>query len=368
VSKDLLHWEELKDALYPDTLGTMFSGSAVVDKDNTAGWGKNTLVAFYTAAGKKMTQNLAWSTDNGRSFTKYNGNPLLGPDRDPKVFWHEPSKHWVMVLYNENHIAIYRSKNLKQWEYRSQTKGFYECPEFFELPMDGNTQNRKWVMYGASGTYMIGSFDGSQFTPESGKYFYAWGSQYAAQTYNHTPDGRRIQIGWGRIDQPGMPFNQMMLFPTQLSLRTTREGIRLFCEPIAEIKNLHTKSHTWKDLNEKAINEKLRDIHAGLLHVKMDVELDKGLGLEIHYQGNPVIYYDGNFNRFNGAPYICEQPGSFRFTIEMLIDKTSVEGYIDHGKLFIAEGLKPAKSGDGLRIRGDVKVHSFELYELKSIW
>ncbi|MGI9138887.1 MAG: glycoside hydrolase family 32 protein, partial [Sediminibacterium sp.] len=99
ISKDLLHWNELNDALYPDTLGTIFSGSAIVDKNNTAGWGTNALVAFYTTAGKKMQQNVAYSNDNGRSFTKFKGNPILGPDRDPKVFWYAPTKTWVMALY-----------------------------------------------------------------------------------------------------------------------------------------------------------------------------------------------------------------------------------------------------------------------------
>ena len=368
VSKDLVHWNELNDALYPDTLGTIFSGSAVVDKNNTAGWGKNALVAFYTTAGKKMQQNVAYSNDNGRSFTKYAGNPILGPDRDPKVIWYEPTKTWVMALYNENYVAIYNSKDLKKWEFKSKTKGFYECPELFELAVNGNTKNKKWVMVAASGTYMIGSFDGAHFKPEAGKYFYTWGAQYAAQTYNNTPDGKRIQIGWGRIDQPGMPYNQMMLFPNELSLRTTREGVRLFCEPIQQVNQLHDKTYHWNDISANDLNKALKDIHADLLHLTMDIEIDKGVGMEIHYKGNPIIYYDGNFNRFNGAPYICETPGSFHFKIEILIDKNSVEGYIDHGKLHIAEALKQPLSNVGIEIKGDVKIHSFVLAEMKSIW
>ncbi len=368
VSKDLLHWKELNDAIYPDTLGTIFSGSAVIDKANTAGWGKNTLVAFYTTAGKRMAQNVAYSTDNGRTFSKYNGNPILGPDRDPKVFWYEPRKSWVMVLYNNNYFAIYNSKDLKKWEYKSEIKGFYECPEFFELPVDGNENNKKWVMYGASGTYMIGTFNGEIFTPEHGKYFYAWGSQYAAQTFNNEPNGRRVQIGWGRVDQLDMPFNQMMLFPCELTLRTTSEGIRMFCNPVNEINQLHKKTYTWENLTGSQLNDKLKDIKSELLHVKMDVEIINGLGLEIHYKGNPVIYFDGNFNQFNGAPYISNTPGRFRFSIEMLIDKTSVEGYIDNGKLFISDGFKKAKTVDGIRLMGDLKVHSIVLSELESIW
>ena len=368
VSKDLLHWNELNDALYPDTLGTMFSGSAVVDKNNTAGWGNNALVAFYTTAGNKMQQNVAYSNDNGRSFTKFIGNPILGPDRDPKVFWYAPTKTWVMALYNENYVAIYNSKDLKKWDLKSKTKGFYECPELFELLVDGNANNKKWVMYAASGTYMIGSFDGANFKPEAGKYFYTWGTQYAAQTYNNTPDGKRIQIGWGRIDQVGMPFNQMMLFPNELSLRTTREGVRLFCEPINQVTQLHDKKYNWNNVTPDVLNTALKNIKSDVLHITMDIEIDKGLGAEVFYKGNPIIYYDGNFNRFNGAPYICETSGSFRFNIEILLDKNSVEGYIDHGKLHIVEALKNPKSDQGLELKGDIKVHSFEVAEMKSIW
>lgn len=368
VSKDLLHWQELNDALYPDPLGMMFSGSAVIDKENTSGWGKNALVAYYTAAGKEQTQCVAYSLDKGRTFTKYEGNPVLGGTRDPKVFWYEPGQVWVMVLYEGNTNAIYNSTDLKNWEFKSRTKGFYECPELFALPVDGDETNKKWVMYGASGTYMIGDFDGENYTPEYGKYFYSWGSQYAAQTYNNVPDGRRIQIGWGRIEQPGMPFNQMMLFPCELTLRTTPEGIRMFCEPIEEIKKLHKKTYEWSAISGDDLNKELAAIDSDLLHGKMDIEIRGGLGLEIHYQGHPVIYYDGNYTRFNGVPYVCDEPGNFRFNIEFLIDRTSLEAYFGNGKLFVSEALKQPASDAGLWIKGDVQIHSFELAELKSIW
>lgn len=368
VSKDLVHWEEIGIALEPDSLGTMFSGSAVIDKDNSAGWGKDALVAFYTAAGKKMSQNVAWSTDNGRTFTKYEGNPILGPDRDPKVFWYEPKKIWVMVVYNDNYNIIYNSKDLKHWEQKSTVPGFYECPEFFELPVDGNKNNKKWIMYGASGTYMVGTFNGAEFKPEHGKYFYSWGSQYAAQTYNNVPDGRRIQIGWGRIEHKGMPFNQMMLFPCELTLRTTAEGIRLFCEPVREIELLHDKIHKWENISGEDANKELKALKGDLFHIKMNAEITHGLGLELLYNGNPVVFFDGNYNRFNNAPYICDKPGIFRFDIEVILDRTSVEAYIGKGKLFISEQLKEKKSEDGLVFRGNIKLNTLEVTELKSIW
>jgi fructan beta-fructosidase len=368
VSNDLVHWKELSDALLPDSLGTIFSGSAVIDKENTSGWGKNTMVLFYTSAGKKMKQCIAYSTDSGKTFTKYAGNPVIGPDRDPRVFWYAPGKHWVLVLYNENYNMIYNSTDLKNWEFKSKVDGFYECPELFELPVDGKAGNSKWVMYGASGTYMTGTFDGMKFTPEHGKYFYTWGCQYAAQTYNNTPDGRRIQIGWGRVDQKNMPFNQMMLFPCELTLRTTPDGIRLFCEPVREIEKLHRNNMTFKEISGTDVNEKIKEIRSGLLHITADIEVTKGLGFEILFRGNTILTYDGNFGLFNGAPYVGNIPGSLRFNIEMLIDKTSYEAYIGNGRLFIPEALKEKKSEDGLFFRGDIRFHSMVIHELGQIW
>jgi hypothetical protein len=152
VSKDLVHWEELGDKLLPDGMGPMFSGSAVVDWKNTSGFGqdgKPPMVLFYTAAGNPTLQCLAHSTD-GRNFTKYSGNPVLAQitsgNRDPKVIWHEPSKQWVMVLYVEldgvHTIHFFTSPNLKDWEFVSKTDGFFECPDFFELPVDGDAHGR----------------------------------------------------------------------------------------------------------------------------------------------------------------------------------------------------------------------------------
>ncbi|MCD7936876.1 MAG: DUF4980 domain-containing protein, partial [Tannerellaceae bacterium] len=248
VSKNLIHWEELPEALYPDQWGTMFSGSAVIDYKNTSGFGEKgnpAMVSIYTAAQPdRQTQCIAYSLDKGRTWTKYEGNPVIDSKekwnsvdtRDPKVFWYTPSGHWVMILNERDGHSIYTSDNLKDWVYQSHITGFWECPELFELPVDGDTNNTRWVMYGASGTYMLGSFDGKTFTPEAGKYYYTTGSMYAAQTYTNIPenDGRRIQIGWARLGHNGMPFNGMMTLPTELTLKTTKDGIRMVSKPIRE--------------------------------------------------------------------------------------------------------------------------------------
>ncbi|WP_298708678.1 glycoside hydrolase family 32 protein, partial [Chitinophaga sp.] len=188
VSKDLVHWQELPVALHPDKSGTMFSGSAVIDYDNTSGFGKPgypAMVALYTVdSPDRQVQSLAYSLDKGRTWTKYARNPLIDSKekwnskdtRDPRVLWYAPGKHWVMVLNERDGHSIYTSANLKDWTYQSHVTGFWECPDLFELPVDGNLQNKKWVMYGASNTYMIGRFDGKTFTPEQGKYYFSAGS------------------------------------------------------------------------------------------------------------------------------------------------------------------------------------------------
>jgi len=370
VSKDLIHWQELDDALFPDALGTMFSGSAVIDRNNTSGWGKNAMVAAYTAdkAGREV-QCMAYSTDKGRNFTKYTGNPVAGPDRDPRVFWYEPNREWVMVLYKGAGISFFTSKNLKEWKEESHVKGFYECPEFFELPVDGNPQKKLWVLTAASGTYMLGTFDGHRFTPQFGKYRTTFGPQYAAQTYSNTPDGRRIQVGWGQIEPKGMPFNQMMCFPTQLTLRTTNEGIRLFSEPISEISSLHAKAHDLSGLSAGEANEKLKRIGSSLLHVVARLESLNGARISLDYNGNRYADMDGD--ELNGVQVSMQTPGTLIFDVEMLIDRTSVESYFQKGQAVFVKSMQKPLSSSGLQIRGDlgnIRIEKLVVYELKSIW
>ncbi|MDP4224050.1 MAG: glycoside hydrolase family 32 protein [Bacteroidota bacterium] len=370
VSKDLIHWTELNDALYPDHLGTMFSGSAVIDKNNTSGFGKNALIAIYTADNKgKEAQCLAFSTDKGRTFTKYAGNPVAGETRDPKVIWFQPNQEWVMVLYKTGGISFLTSKDLKAWKEQSHINGFFECPELFELPVDGKPDKTLWVVYGGSGTYMLGDFDGRIFTPHYGKYRNTYGANYAAQTYNNTPDGRRIQIAWGRIEQPGMPFNQMMLFPTVLTLRTTNEGIRMFSEPIDAINELHEKEYDLSGLDIKEVNEKLSQIGSDLLHITGRFESLNGSKISISYRGNNYISMDAD--EINGIQTPLQNPGSLVFDIEVFIDRTSIESFFQNGLIEFADPLKKAAKQTGLEIVGDpsgLKIHNLKVYELRSIW
>lgn len=383
VSKDLVHWEELPSALYPDHLGGMFSGSAVMDYDNTAGYNKGktpAMIAIYTAAGAdKQVQCIAYSLDKGRTFTKYEANPVIDSrhiwnsqdTRDPKVFWYTPGKHWVMVLNERDGHSIYTSSNLKDWKYESHVTGFWECPELFELPVDGNPNNTKWVMYGASGTYMLGSFDGKVFTPEKGKYQYTTGAIYAAQTFTNMPEGRRIQVGWGRISHPEMPFNGMMLLPTELTLRTTKDGPRLFNLPVKETETLFTPVRDWQNLTSDKANDLLKEFYnTDCLRIKTRIKLSHATDAGFNLFGQRIVGYDMNSNTINGVFYSPEDMTSMELSADIYIDRTSIEVFIDDGAYSYSMERKPdTNNKEGFHFWGNnIEVKDLQVFSVKSVW
>ncbi|MBR5333534.1 MAG: glycoside hydrolase family 32 protein [Alistipes sp.] len=382
VSRDLVHWQELTPALHPDHLGTMFSGSAVIDYENTSGFGtKNNpaMVAFYTADGKRQTQCVAYSLDKGRTWTKYEGNPVIDSGekwetrdtRDPKVFWYAPKGHWVMVLNERDGHSIYNSSDLRNWQFKSHTTGFWECPELFELAVDGNPENKKWVMYGASGTYMIGSFDGERFTPEAGKFCYVRGNIYAAQCYNNIPaeNGRTIQVGWGQINHPHLPVNGMMTFPTELTLRTTRNGLRLFSYPVRELSQLQHLQGSWTNLKAEEATARLKPFSKEqALLIKATIRLSHATSAGLGLDGQNIVDYDLNRNTVNGNFYSPEDIGSMELTFDILLDSTSAEVYIDGGA-FSCVMERRAHNGSGFNFWGtNIMVKNLEVYTLESIW
>ncbi len=297
VSRDLVHWQEKPIALYPDAMGPMFSGSAVVDGKNTSGLGKDgkpPLVLIYTAFGPPAVQCLAYSNDSGRTWTKYDRNPVLktvAPEnRDPKVIWHEPTKRWVMVLYVGvpapsgkgivHTIQFFTSPDLKHWTYRSRVEELFECPDLFPLPLDGDAKKTKWVLTAASSEYLVGSFDGVTFRAETPKLPGQRGRGfYAAQTFSDIPaaDGRRIQIGWGQMPSPGMPFNQIMCFPCELSVRSTPGGPRLAWRPVREIEKLYKRTHRLDPVTLKpGDTNPLDKVKAELLELRLEIEAGEG--------------------------------------------------------------------------------------------
>ncbi len=403
VSKDLLHWEQLEEALYPDEVGVAFSGSCVIDYENTSGFktgDEDVMVAIYTSSffpsDKEMEQgmeyrertSLAFSNDRGRTWTKYEGNPIIsnrqeylksGNNRDPNVFWHEPTQKWVMAIFERIGITIFTSENLKDWKEESHFEMFWECPELFELPVDGDPKNTKWVAYGAGGYYALGSFDGKEFDMESGLHTYYVGDQFASQLFENIPetDGRQIQVGWGVIETPEMPFNMMMLFPTELTLRSTNDGIRLFNEPIEEIRKLHKNSYSFKNINFPEANEKVKDINSELLHIKCEVELTSAIGHGFNFGGDELFYTirtnDFILNDEEKVYRYNPELGSNIMKYEIILDRTTIEVFIDDGRFTMILPRNKETEDYFLEfgpLEDDdfVKFRHLEIHEMKSIW
>ena len=399
VSTDLIHWKELGEALYPDVRGIMASGSAVVDWKNTSGFGtdgKPPMVLIYSG----NAECIASSTD-GRTFMKYASNPVIatlptGPSRDPKVFWHEGSKQWFCVLYAglpnptekldamgkkcEKHTAhFFTSPNLRDWKLASIAEGgvdgdkfLFECPDFFELPIDGNPATKKWVLTAANGDYMIGSFDGKAFTAESPKIKGAYGKGfYAAQIFSDMPDGRCVQMAWHRAPSPGMSFNQLLTFPCELSLLSTPEGPRLARAPIKEIESLRAKSvHAGPvELREGSANP-LAAVHGELLEIRADftpgadsVTTFKVRGIDVSYDAaKQELTMDG------------KQPAPLRNgkqNLIILVDRTNLTVWASDGLLYAPVPIiaKPENLSVEVSVKGGpVKFTTLDAFELKSIW
>lgn len=385
VSNDMVHWQELPIALSPDTQGSMFSGSAVIDYNNTAGFNKGgvpAMVAAYTAyTADRQIQCIAYSLDKGRTWSKYSQNPVINSKekwnsndtRDPRIFWYKPGNYWVMALNERDGHSIYNSKNLKDWTFESHITGFWECPDLFELPVDGDKTKTKWVMYGASNTYMVGTFDGKKFTPQSGKHLYVTGTIYAAQTFTNIPeaDGRRIQIGWSKIGHPGMPFNGMMLLPTELKLKTTKDGVRLFSEPIKETAQLFSSVNKWTNLTAGNANQKL-DVYnkSDRLRIRTTIKLSHATSAGLNLYGQRILDYDMNFNLINGVFYSPQDMTSMEISADIYIDRTSIEVFIDGGAYSYSMQRKPDRNHtEGLHFWGNnILVKDLEVFSVKSIW
>ncbi|HEY3897357.1 MAG TPA: glycoside hydrolase family 32 protein [Chthoniobacter sp.] len=396
TSRDLVHWEEHGDVLYPDEMGPMFSGSAVVDWKNTSGLGQGgqaPMVLFYTAFGKLTTQCLAWTLD-GRTIPKFASNPIVKEishgNRDPKVMWYEPTKQWVMTLYVgrpktdgeldakgkpaiEHTVQFLTSPNLKDWTPHGATPGLYECPDFFELPIDGDSARKKWVLTAASGEYFLGTFDGEKFTPETPKLPGPRGSGvYAAQTFSDIPDGRRIQIGWGRAASPGMSFNQLLTFPCELKLSSTFEGPRLTWTPVKELAALRTKSHAIGPCELKTDSPNpFADLAGELLEIHLELAPAADSALEFNVRGLP-IHYDTAKQEIEAGGIHAPAPlldGRLRLTV--FTDRTMFTIFASDGLTYLPLSHIARESERGLNLhttRGTAELVKAEVYELQSIW
>ncbi len=392
VSVDLVHWLELGEALSPDAMGPVYSGSAVVDRENTTGFGqpgKPPLVLIFTAAGNPTTQCIAFSLD-GRVFTRYEKNPVVPQitpgNRDPKVIWHEPTKRWVMVLYvgtEKGHtIHFLTSPNLKDWKLASVTEGgagsgnyLFECPDFFKLSCGADAKLDKWVLMAANTEYAVGTFDGVAFKPDrsrlagqSGKGF------YAAQTFSDLPptDGRRIQIGWFQTSTPGMPFNQSMTIPLELKLSPTAQGPRLSWAPVQELEALRARSYALGPLTlTPSSSNPLAAVRAELIECRAEFEPASESVVTFSIRG-ATIAYDAKTQEIAVHGHRAKAPlhaGKQRLTI--FCDRTGLEVFASDGLTYVPMPFTPAAADLSLAVRtegGSARFTTLTVHELRSIW
>lgn len=380
VSPDLVRWRELPNAIYPYRYGDWaFSGSAVVDTANTAGFQAGSeppIVAAYTSTGRG--ECIAWSHDRGRTFHEFGGNPVVRHEgRDPKLLWHAASKQWVMAVYDERDgkqwIVFHTSPDLKTWTERSRIDGFFECPDLFELPVRGSNPARSlWVLYAADARYVLGQFDGATFRPETGKLQVWHGDFYAAQTFNNSPDGRRVQIGWGRdIAFPGMPFNQQMAVPVELTLRETPAGVRMHAEPVAELSKLKGAGGQLAETEPKAGRRPLPVAPGRSLAIEAEITL--GTASQVGFDlGVSRVTYDVAKRQLNcngkTAPL---EPVDGRVQLQILADTGSVEAFGNHGRVAIsASARRPAVSDPPAFFAegGVARLDRLEAHAMQSSW
>jgi len=399
VSKDLLRWEHQPVAFTmeekpasPDA-DMPFSGSAVIDSMNVTGLqqkDEKAMLLFYSD--NKGNQNMAFSNDKGATWKKYPKNPVvsntIGMERDPKLFFHPPTGKWIMVLFlskangtAKSGITIYNSDNLLEWKFCSQLDGFGESPDLFEAPMEGSSSEKKWVVTGGEGGYKIGSFDGIKFTPETELQQLDLGPNFfAAQTLSNAPKGKVIQLAWMRGGEfSEMPFNGQMNFPTELSLRTTKKGLILCRKPLASIISLSDHEIKRKDklfipgLKGSLVGGIKGDavyIRATFLPKTSDSfgflirSGKKSTGTEIRYETAKKIL------DVNGIKIVVE-PVDGKIELEVLVDRSSIEVFANHGESVISTCFSPVQDEDDLLLYtqgGELYVESLEAYNLKSVW
>jgi sucrose-6-phosphate hydrolase SacC (GH32 family) len=375
VSRDLIHWTELEPAFWEEKPDSgVQSGTCVIDYKNTSGLSSDKanppMVAFYPRWDNR-NQCIAYSLDHGRSWKHYEKNPVLvHPERDPKVFWYAPGNHWVMMLYGDSQYHILTSSNLLSWkDEHHPIKDCYECPDFFELPIDGDRSHMKWVLIQGNGNYSIGTFDGTEFKEETERHPCDIGPNfYATQTWGNTEtgDGRRIQAAWMREPSfPDMPFNQQISFPCELTLHSTPNGLRVFREPIREIALLHNGQDNWTNRTLKP-NEVLPLEPLGReFHIQAEVAIPAGAKLTFMIRGIPVILTSKTIE--SGTPP-TPVAGQIK-TVDILVDRTSIETFVNQGEISCTRFVLPKDNGLSVKAEGgSVTIQLLTVYPLNSTW
>lgn len=397
TSTDLMHWKFEGCAIVPDTWGAIFSGSCVVDHENTAGFGKEAVVAFYTSAkstpwGDIQMQSMAYSLDNGKTFTKYEGNPILTSSekdfRDPKVFWYAPGKHWVMILAVGQHMEIYSSVNLKEWKKESEFGamqgahgGVWECPDLVEIPVEG-TREKKWVLIcnlnpggpfgGSAAQYFVGSFDGKKFVNESPTQtkWMDWGKDnYATVTWNNAPDGRCIALGWMSNWQyannvPTRQYRSANTLARDLTLYREGQELYLKSTPSVEVKKARGKKvsipsfkvsekHEIVNLfedNQGAYEVEIVIQNAGASKIAFCLLNDKGEKVSMYYDLNRKQFVmdrseSGTVDFSKDFPAVTVAPVNVdkELTLRLFVDRSSIEAFGEDGKFVMTNLVFPSQ-------------------------
>lgn len=422
TSTDLMHWKFEGCAIVPDAWGAIFSGSCVVDHENTAGFGKEAVVAFYTSAkstpwGDIQMQSMAYSLDNGKTFTKYEGNPILTSSekdfRDPKVFWYAPGKHWVMILAVGQHMEIYSSVNLKEWKKESEFGamqgahgGVWECPDLVEIPVEG-TREKKWVLIcnlnpggpfgGSAAQYFVGSFDGKKFVNESPTQtkWMDWGKDnYATVTWNNAPDGRCIALGWMSNWQyannvPTRQYRSANTLARDLTLYREGQELYLKSTPSSEVKKARGKKvsipsfkvsekHEMVNLFEEkqgAYEVEIVIQNAGASKIAFCLLNDKGEKVSMYYDLNRKQFvmdrsesgkvdFSKDFSAVTVAPVNVDK----ELTLRLFVDRSSIEAFGEDGKFVMTNLVFPSQPYVKMCFEADKNeyaVKSLNVYKLQ---
>jgi fructan beta-fructosidase len=377
VSRDLVHWEELPLALFPRTMakGLCFSGSANVADAATGRWlaGDGTaLVAVFTDT--EAGEALAVSTNGGRTWRYLAENPAIPKrdGRDPKLIWYEPGRHWVIVVYTRidknDYVEFYTSPDLKTWKLTGRTEGYFECPELFELPVDGDAANKRWVLSAADGQYAVGRFDGKSFTPDHpGKHRVHYGAFYAPQCFSRAPGGRVIQIGWARIDMPGMPFNQAFTLPLDLRLESTPAGVRLRAEPIRELDALRGVAAVAESAEITPQAPLTVKAPGDLLDMLIQADVGRAKQLRLRFGANEVTY-DVAGQTLDGMPLpLTDRKVRMRVLVDRPMYEVSGRGAV-YETARRADGGRPIDAVRLLAVGGPAGAASMTVYPMRSIW
>ena len=373
VSRDLVHWEHL-----PVTPIRSGSGSAIVDRGNTAGLGEgneDVLVAFWAGS-------LSYSRDRGRSWTNWSGNPFLAKHADPYVFWYEPRKQWNLVSFiypdNPGQFLFYRSSDLRNWQRTSVYSGkLHECPSMFELPVEGEA-GHKWVLHSGNGEYVLGGFDGERVQEDegAGKLRLDWGDFYASQCWQGSPpgDNRVIHIAWLMwYGFPSdLPCNQQLTFPCELTLRRLPEGLRVCRQPVREIARLYDRELVARDhvLLLPGTNL-LQGVAGDLLDIEFEADLQEANTLDLTVRGERITY-DRKAARLHcgkkSAPLALP---SGRLHLRVLVDRLSLEVFADQGQVAITHGFVPKPEDRTLALvvsASAARIQTIHVRSLRSAW